>query len=58
MTADQYQYINVGTGSAVGNKRIALFDQAYTVVMVKLTISSAADTPVILNFAAHLCDSY
>ena len=58
LSANTFQWINVANGTSVGNKKIDLFDAPVTVLFVRLTVTSAVDTPRIRNFAAHLCERF
>ena len=50
------QWIQIATGTSIGNKKIDLWKTGYeSVTAVRLNITKAVDRPVIKAFTVHLC---
>ncbi len=57
--ATTLEWVNVATGTSVGNKKIDLFPgPVVNALAVRLSVTSAVDTPMLRNFAAFLCERF
>jgi len=56
ISKDQNEWIQVATGTSIGNKKIDLWRQGTLLVRaVKLNITKMIDIPVLRAFTVHLC---
>jgi hypothetical protein len=57
ISKDKTEWIEVATGTSIGNKKIDLWGKGPLLVRaVKLNITKTVDTPVLKAFTVHLCN--
>jgi hypothetical protein len=57
ISKDKNEWIEVATGTSIGNKKIDLWEKGPQLVRaVRLNITKIVDTPVLRAFTVHLCN--
>jgi hypothetical protein len=57
ISKDKNEWIEVATGTSIGNKKIDLWEKGPQLVRaVRLNITKIVDTPVLRSFTVHLCN--
>lgn len=57
ISKDQNEWIEVASGTSIGNKKIDLWEKGPQLVRaIRLNITKTVDTPVLKAFTVHLCN--